>query len=88
MRKSKNSKQRVIFTAKEPWRGEWDGMPAFAQEDLMPWKSMIVNFVSPEDLQAFAKLVGQTLTPRTRSIWYPKDKIKRQDKNTRYVDES
>lgn len=54
---------------------EWKGMPEFLQEDLTAWKSIIVNFESRADMDAFAKLVGQNLTTRTRSIWYPEAEI-------------
>ena len=56
------------------WR-EWRGMPEFSQEDLTPFRSMIVNFATAADVAAFAELVGQRFTPKTRSIWYPKAEI-------------
>lgn len=56
---------------------EWEGMPEFVQEDKEAWKQVIVSFASPEDRQAFAKLVGQNLTDKTRSIWYPQVEIDR-----------
>jgi len=59
---------------------EWVGMPDFKQRNLMPFKSIIVHFSSVEDQEQFAQLIGQTVTHRTRSIWFPKAKI------TRYVD--
>ena len=50
---------------------EWQGMPEYVNGDLTPWKSMLVHFASLEDLQAFAELVNQPITTRTKSIWYP-----------------
>jgi len=49
----------------------WKGMPEFEQEDLSPAKSITVNFASMNDYEKFASLVGQKLTEKTRSIWYP-----------------
>ncbi len=68
------------------WRAEWEGMPAWEQEDLSPWKSIAVHFEAPEDLARFAAAVGQPLTDRTRSIWYPKAEIERYV-NKRFSDE-
>jgi len=47
-------------------------MPEFEQEDLSAWKSITIHFDSMDNLQNFAELVGQTLTEKTKSIWYPK----------------
>jgi hypothetical protein len=54
---------------------EWQGMPEFKQDDLTAWKSLIVNFDSAESMQQFSELLGQPLTQRTRSIWYPQAEI-------------
>ena len=83
-------KQGGLFEQEEPeeeWKKEWAGMPEFLQEDLTSHNSIIVHFKNEEDAAEFAKLVEQTITPRTQSIWYPKAKI---DKymNKRYKRES
>ena len=66
---------------------EWQSMPAFQQDDQLAWKQLIVNFETPDDLQAFATVVAQTITARTRSIWYPyKAPVTLQQ--YRYIDES
>lgn len=49
----------------------WKGMPEFEQEDKMGVQSIHVHFKTREDVVAFAKLIGQNLTDKTRSIWYP-----------------
>jgi len=49
----------------------WKGMPEFEQEDLESWKAIKVHFANEEDYKAFAALIAQTLTPHTRSIWFP-----------------
>lgn len=73
----KDSPQMALLDPDEldPWRAEWVGMPEFVQEYLEPWKSILVHFESPGDLARFAALIGQPLTPRTRSVWYPEAEI-------------
>lgn len=68
----------------EPWRQHWAGMPEFIQEDLSPWKTLLVHFASPGDLQAFSELIDQTLTNRTQSVWYPPAEIGHMA-NKRYI---
>lgn len=53
------------------YKKEWDGMPEFKQKDLSAFRSIHVNFASAEDIEKFSVLIGQKLTNKTRSIWYP-----------------
>lgn len=64
----------------------WQGMPEFEAEDLLPWRSIKVNFKCQEDLDAFAKLIDQKLTDKTRYVWFPRVEPE-QYKDKRYVDE-
>lgn len=57
---------------KVDYKGMWKGMPEFVQEDATPIKQILVGFATPEDILKFSKLVGQPITDKTRSIWYPK----------------
>ena len=50
---------------------EWNGMPEYESEDDHPAYAIKINFRSLEDLQDFARLIGQSLTEKTRSLWYP-----------------
>jgi hypothetical protein len=50
---------------------EWEGMPEFENKDMSAFKSIHVNFTCQADYDAFAELIGQKLTEKTRSIWYP-----------------
>lgn len=56
---------------------EWVGMPECVSEDQTAWGSVKVNFANEKDREAFATLVGQTITDQTRSIWYPPAEIGR-----------
>ncbi len=50
---------------------EWVGMPEFVQEAQKPFAQMTVRFRNQEDLDEFARLIGQKLTRKTKSIWHP-----------------
>ena len=69
------------------WYREWVGMPEFVQDDLQSYKSLIVHFENRGQMEAFSKLVGQTITFRTRSIHYPPAEIGHYA-DKRYADES
>lgn len=72
--------QLALFDIPPDWKQKWTGMPEFQQRDLTPWGTLPVHFASRSDRNAFAKLIGQTITDDTRSLWYPKAEI------GRYVD--
>jgi hypothetical protein len=54
------------------WKEEWKGMPEFVQDDLKPHQRIIVSFETKKDVEDFAKLIGQKITYKTQSIWFPK----------------
>lgn len=56
-------------------KSEWVGMPEFVQEDLSPFKSVVVHFATNEDLKKFAQITGQRIGLKTQSIWYPEQEI-------------
>lgn len=57
---------------REPdWKHEWKNMPEFVQNKKEPHAKIIIRFESEEDLQEFAKIIGQKLTKKTKSIWHP-----------------
>jgi hypothetical protein len=45
------------------WQREWVGMPEFIQNKK--------EFETDEDLSGFSALIGQKLTSKTKSAWYP-----------------
>jgi len=49
------------------WHDEWPDIP----EDVTPFRQIYVHFESTENMERFSKLIGQTVTRRTRTIWYP-----------------
>jgi hypothetical protein len=66
---------------------EWKDMPEFVQDKQEPFAKIIVRFDSQEDLDEFSKLIGQKLTPKTKSIWHPQ-LVRGINSAKRYVDES
>lgn len=56
-------------------QAEWEGMPEFDQEDKTSWHSIKVHFTDEDDLAEFSRLIGQSLTNKTRSIWHPAAEI-------------
>lgn len=65
------SRLLVDDTAPVDPQKEWTGLPEYEQPDMMPERRLIVNFRSDADVQAFAKLIGQDITDKTRSLWHP-----------------
>ena len=56
------------------WKKEWQDMPEFIQDDLLPVKQLIISFDNYEDYFKFGKLIDQNLTKQTKSVWHPKIK--------------
>lgn len=53
------------------WEKHWKGMPEYKNENNPPFKLINVRFRNEEDYKKFAELIGQNLTDKTKSIWYP-----------------
>ena len=68
------------------WRDEWKGMPEFEQDDLRPYRSIYIHFRNEEDISAFTELIGQSVTDKAKSIWYPKLEINKWQESE-YTDE-
>ena len=77
-----------MFDIENKWQEEWKDMPEFVQEKQEPYATVIVRFSCKEDLDSFAKLIGQKLTPKTKSIWHPFRSHWGNGKRVKYVDES
>lgn len=83
---ARKNNEHALFDVPEDWEEEWKDMPEFIQNDLTPVRSIIVHFDKPEDVQKFAALVEQHITPKTKSIWYPQATIGRLS-DKRWIDE-
>lgn len=66
------TKSGIKLERSDDWKDHWVDMPDFEQEKNDPFKEITVRFKTKEDYEAYAKLVNQNLTEKTKSIWYPK----------------
>ena len=57
---------------------EWVGMPEFRQNSAAAFKTIVVHFKDASAVLAFAELVKQTITSKTRFLWYPQQELLRQ----------
>lgn len=67
-----NDRELGINTEPDDVDELWKGMPEFEQEEQKPYHTIKVHFASDEDIEAFATLVGQTVTNKSTHIWFPK----------------
>ena len=65
----------------------WVNMPEFVQEDLTPFRVINVRFRNEEDVQEFARLMQQEITPKQKALWFPFAEFRRAS-HLRWVDES
>ena len=63
--------QEALFDVRPAWEKEWHGMPPFSTQEAEPVRTVIVHFPTKEDMDEFATTVGQEVTKRTETIWYP-----------------
>lgn len=59
------------FDELESPENEWRGMPEFNQPDNGAYRQIIVSFDDEEGVRRFAELIGQHLTDKTKSVWFP-----------------
>lgn len=67
------------------WQAHWRDMPEFVQEDLWAKRTIKIHFRSDEDVQRFAALIGQTITPKQKSLWFP-EAAPRRKAHLRYLE--
>lgn len=49
----------------------WSGMPEFVQEKKTEFHKVIIRVDNESDLEALSQALGQKITPKTKSAWYP-----------------
>ena len=64
--------ETVGETGNEKWKKYWLNMPEFIQENNPSYKSITVKFRTKEDFDQFSVQIGQELSEKTKSIWYPR----------------
>lgn len=55
----------------DSWRAHWKQMPAYTQEENKAFKQIIMSFRTKEDYEDFQVKLGQRMTVKTKSAWYP-----------------
>ena len=82
-----NAEQGVLFDEMDSATKEWVGMPEFVQDDLSPFRVINVRFRNAQDVAKFEELMGQRITEKQKTIWFPYAEP-RLRAHLRYVDES
>jgi hypothetical protein len=66
------------MTAAEHWA---HGMPGYNNEDQGPFRTLFIHFKSQADVDAFAKKLRQSITDKTKYLWFPEQEyIAQKDK--------
>ena len=60
---------------RKSWQQKWKGMPAYEMSDKTAYKQVLVSFRNIKDFEDFERLIGQKMTRKTKSIWFPKSEI-------------
>ena len=63
--------QQKLFDDDPDNNEHWNNMPEFVQDDLTSHRKIIVHFRNDADVEAFAKLIEQKITPKQKSLWCP-----------------
>lgn len=73
--RTQDNVQSELFSIPTDMDKKWAGMPEYVQEDLTPYRTIYMHFSCQEDVDSFQQLVGQKVSPLTKYLWYPKQKI-------------
>jgi hypothetical protein len=85
-RPTRESDAPSLFELAPSWKDAWWGMPDFTMGDATPAYRITVNFLTREDVRAFADRLQVRVTPRSDSMWYPTQRID-EPKEWAYVDD-
>lgn len=59
------------FSDLESIESEWQGLPEYNQPHNGAFRQIVVEFDNDEDVEEFGNLIGQSLTEKTKSLWFP-----------------
>lgn len=76
------------FPEEIDYEKEWEGMPEFDHPEQNAYKTVNVNFADKKAYDHFQKLIGQSLTNKTKSIWFPKRDLDQQNREYEIVTEN
>lgn len=71
MKDSQEPEQESLLDVPSLHEEHWVGMPEFIQKRKEPYAKIIVRVENQEDLDALASALGQKLTRKTKSAWFP-----------------
>jgi len=71
IKRKTHGEEVLLFDLPPNWEDEWWGMPSFEMKDARPQFQIVMNFMTVEDVQAFAKKAGLPVTTQSDSCWYP-----------------
>lgn len=60
-----------FFQHEESWQKDWGGMPEYKQKNLESVRQLQIHFRDHKDVEQFTKLINQTITTKTKSLWFP-----------------
>jgi len=69
------------------FEAEWRGMPEFERAPDRDYRAVHVHFTSQADVDEFSKRIGQSVGPKTTSLWFPPQE-KQDLKSKAFVGES
>ena len=69
--------QKMLFDIPPSYDDYWTGLPDYTHNDLEASKSIVVNFDDSAARKEFGRIIGQSITPNTKSIWFPPAEIGR-----------
>jgi hypothetical protein len=65
-------------------REMWKDMPEYEHKDLSPFREIKIFFRNEADVKAFAILLAQNITAKTKRLWFPAAKVE-QFAHLRYI---
>lgn len=60
-----------LFDEPDFYEEHWQDMPEFSRSNAEPFQKIIVNFLTKEDVDAFSKLIGQKISYKCDTLYYP-----------------
>lgn len=72
---SERELERILLGELEDASRAWQGMPEFDQRDQTAYRTLHVHFHDEAGVEAFAKLLGRSITDKTRFLWFPEAEI-------------
>jgi hypothetical protein len=85
-RPTREPKQAALFDIPAGWEEHWWGMPEFTMGDATPAYRITINFLTAEDVRAFAVKTGLTVTAQSDSAWFPPQRLD-EPKEWEYVED-